>query len=459
MTFAFPPLKSTVPHIGWPAIPTPVASQLLAVLSQLEQSQWWSIEKIRAQQWQQLQQLVEHTYQTVPFYKAQLQKIGFNPGETITPEMWKQLPLLSRDRIREQNQELHSQSPPTAHGSIDSVRTSGSTGKPITVYRTEVNRFLWQAATLRDHYWHKRNLTGTLAAIRKFKGDFAPYPTGEKASDWGAPTNILHQTGPMVGIDILTPVTQQAEWLQRQNPEYLITFPSNAAALAEQCQKQGIRLPNLREVRLVGEVVDDTIRETCKAAWSVPITDMYSSQEVGYIALQCPEHEHYHLQSEIAYIEILNSQGDPCQLGEIGKVVVTPLHNFAMPLLRYDIGDYAEVGAPCSCGRGLPVVTKILGRVRNMLRLPNGQQHWPALGELRYAEVAPVTQHQLVQKSLDHIEARLVVERPVTDHEETQLKAIILERLKHPFTVSLTYPEKIERSKGGKFEEFLSEIF
>ena len=78
---------------------------------------------------------------------------------------------------------------------------------------------------------------------------------------------------------------------------------------------------------------------------------MYRTQETGYIALQCPDSENYRIQSECALVEILDAEGVPCQAGEIGRVVVTPLRNFATPFLRYDIGNYAEEGAPCPCCR------------------------------------------------------------------------------------------------------------
>ena len=97
---------------------------------------------------------------------------------------------------------------------------------------------------------------------------------------------------------------------------------------------------------------------------------MYSSQEVGYIALECPTGESYHVQAENVLVEVLDDQDRPCSPGDVGRVVVTALHNFATPLLRYDIGDYAEVGAPCPCGRGLPALRRIMGRQRNMALLP-----------------------------------------------------------------------------------------
>jgi phenylacetate-CoA ligase len=102
------------------------------------------------------------------------------------------------------------------------------------------------------------------------------------------------------------------------------------------------------------------------------MVDMYTCQEAGYLALQCPDHPHYHVQSENVLLEVVDDQGLPCAPGEVGRVLVTSLNNFATPLIRYEIGDYAEVGAACSCGRGLPVLKRIMGRYRNLLTLPDG---------------------------------------------------------------------------------------
>jgi phenylacetate-CoA ligase len=88
---------------------------------------------------------------------------------------------------------------------------------------------------------------------------------------------------------------------------------------------------------------------------------MYSANETGYLALQCPLSGHYHVQSETVLVEVLDEVGRACRPGETGAVVVTPLQNFAMPLLRYSLGDFAEVGSPCACGRHLPVLKEILG--------------------------------------------------------------------------------------------------
>ena len=116
-------------------------------------------------------------------------------------------------------------------------------------------------------------------------------------------------------------------------------------------------------------------------------------------------------------------RGEACAPGEVGRVVVTPLRNFAMPLLRYDISDYAELGELCPCGRGLPVLRRVVGRARHMLVAPDGQRYWPFFGATSFRRIAPLTQYQFVQTSCDAIEGRLVVERPLTQAEQEALRA------------------------------------
>ncbi len=180
------------------------------------------------------------------------------------------------------------------------------------------------------------------------------------------------------------------------------------------------------------------------------------------IALQCPEHPHYHVQSESLLVEILDDQGQPCRSGESGRVVVTDLHNFAMPLIRYDIDDYAVLGGPCSCGRGLPVIKSVLGRVRNMLTLPSGEKLWPsyhfifddALGK----SLPSFREAQLVQRTLDEIEVRVVATRPVTAQEEARARKALSEALSDAFAFRFVYVDEIPRPRSGKFQAVLSDL-
>jgi phenylacetate-CoA ligase len=290
-------------------------------------------------------------------------------------------------------------------------------------------------------------------------GQIYDYPHGLELPRWGDTATFPFETGPSAILSISASIAQQAEWLQRQAPDYLMTFPSNVRFLAGHCREHGLALPRLDHVTTFGEVLSRETREECRRAWDLSVIDVYSAQEVGIIALQCPAGDGYHVQAEKILVEVVDDRGEPCGTGETGRVLVTPLHNYAMPLFRYEIGDYAEVGGQCACGRGLPLLRRILGRERNALLVaPTGERYWPAFGSRKLAQLAPIVQHQFVQKSLDRIEARLVTERPLTRAEERSLRAYIVANLPYRFALDFAYFDEIPRSSSGKFEDFVCEV-
>jgi phenylacetate-CoA ligase len=229
-------------------------------------------------------------------------------------------------------------------------------------------------------------------------------------------------------------------------------------ALARHALDAGLPLPRLHQIRTVGEPVTPALREACDAAWGVPVADVYSCQEVGYLATQCPEGGGYHALAETVLLEVVRDDGSPAEPGETGRVLVTSLHNFATPLIRYALGDYATVGGPCACGRGLPLLERVDGRVRNMLRYPDGRRAWPSLRMSRFAEVADVRQVQVVQHALDGLELKVVPGGPLAPGAESALRAVVQEQLGHPFRVEVTRHEHIPRGAGGKFEDFQSRL-
>jgi phenylacetate-CoA ligase len=142
---------------------------------------------------------------------------------------------------------------------------------------------------------------------------------------------------------------------------------------------------------------------------------------------------------------------------------VTTLHNFATPLLRYELGDYAEVGGACPCGRGLPVLTRVFGRQRNMLTLPDGGQRWPTFGDstefvAALSTLPSIEQFQVIQRSTEKLEVRLVCARPLDEVEEELVCDYLDGALGARFETTFSYYDEIPRSPGGKFEDFRSEI-
>jgi phenylacetate-CoA ligase len=435
--------RSNVPGVEWPAIPAPVGASLLALQYQLEQTQWWRAEEIEAFQRLQLAELSRHAALTVPFYAGRL------PAEPVDGDGWRSLPRVTRRDIQEAGDRLVSASPPPDHGRLITFQSSGSTGEPIRTRGTELTHFYNGALVLRESLWHRRDLGAKLASIRS-KVEAAALP------DWGAEFAAAYRTGPLALLNISTDVAAQLDWLLAEDPAYLLTHPSNALALLRLSLERGTRPRSLRELRTFGETLPAELRGLAREAWGVPVTDAYSSEELGTIALQCPEHEHYHVQAENLLVEVLDDRGNPCAPGQVGRVVATTLHNFAMPLIRYEIGDYAEVGEACRCGRGLPVLRRVLGRARNMLRLPDGGSHWPSFPSAEWLAVAPIRQIQLVQYSLEEVEVRYALTRELGAEEGARLAAVFQRCLGYPFRIRLTRVERIECNPGMKHEDFVS---
>jgi phenylacetate-CoA ligase len=274
---------------------------------------------------------------------------------------------------------------------------------------------------------------------------------------WGPASSAVGAKGKLAMIPLATDVSRQAQWLVRHDPAYLLSYPSNLLALTDEFQARGLSLPQLRQIRTMGETLTPQVAGQLHAFWQVPVVDLYSSEEAGLMALQCPSGAGlYHVQSESVKLEVLDEAGRPCAPGEVGRVVVTSLHNFAMPLLRYDTGDYAEAGPPCPCGRGLPTLARVLGRRRNMLVLPNGERQWPLSGCYEYRDVAPIRRTQMVQLDTEHIEMRIVADRAVTPDEERRLTDVIHRWIGYPFQVQFTYLDAFPSKANGKFEDFIS---
>ncbi len=443
-------IENALPGAVWPVVPTPDAAALLAMHYQFEHTQWLTADALASLQLSQLTSILAHAYATVPHYRERWAGL-YDPSLPLTWKTFSTLPLLARTDLQARFEAMKSTRIPAQHGPVGEARTSGSTGTPVRVLNTALCGLFWRAFTLRDHAWHRRDLHGKLAAIRQG----VPRNEGE---GWGSATQGTVRTGRAVTLPVSTEIGEQLRWLQAQDPDYLLSHPTNLGVLAQLSLKQGVRLPRLREVRTSGEVLSMEVRELCRAAWNVPVADMYSCNELGYIALQCPETDCYHVMAEGVVVEVLDEAGQPCAPEAVGRIVVTALNNFATPLVRYEIGDYAEVGAPCSCGRGLPALSRIIGRARNMLLMADGGQFWPAFGLRGLTETLRIRQHQIVQKTFDLIEARLVVEVPLDESQEYQLRTRLLSRAPPGFRMEIVYCDAIQRSAGGKFEDFICEV-
>lgn len=434
--------------IAWPRLQPQTEAQALALQFQLDESQWWSPERLLSQQLRQVQQVVRHAAATVPFYAERLKPIAAKPQLSL--DAFRTIPRMTRGDIQDAGADLNSRRVPAAHGKPGPVRSSGSTGRPIEVQATALMQVFQQAFTMRGHRWHRRDLSAKNVDIR------TAYPAGQapRQARW-AP---LVRTGPSVRLDIARPINALFDDLIREDPDYLQTHPYTLQGLIERSREIGVRPRRLREVRTFGEALPPGLREFLSTQWGVALTDQYSAMEIGPIAIQCPESPALHVQAESVLVEVVGEDDRPCEPGATGRVVLTALHNFATPLIRYEIGDYASFGPPCACGRGLPVLGRIAGRQRNLLVYPNGERVFPEVRRGGLVDVAPMRQFQLVQPTVERLVFRVVPGRPWTGAEEQALRAFLHKKFGHPFAIEIEYLDDIPRQANGKFDEFISHV-
>lgn len=422
-----------------------------ALVHRLEAAQWRSPQEIVARQHEALVRIVGHAAAQSPFCGRHLRAAGLAPQDLATPEGLRALPPIRRRDLQGSPDDVFCAAVPEACGPIADAASSGSTGEPVRLRRTALDQLLFRAMTVRFHLWHGLGTGLSFCQSRAGIDEIA------RMAKWGGTAGMFWPTGAMLAMPNQISIAEQARLIEGFAPDILLIYPSNIVALARHYEASGAAPFPVRQIRTTSETLPDHDRALIHRTWGSAPIDVYSSTEVGYIAMQCPASGLYHVMAETLIVEVIDEAGRPCREGEVGRIVLTDLNNHATPLIRYAIGDHAEVGPPCPCGRGLPTLRRILGRERNLVTMPDGSRHWPLTGRSRYRDVAPVLQHQMIQRERGRIEVRLVLERPLEGEEEATLRTIMQQALGHAFALDFqVYEDRLPMAPNGKFEEFVN---
>jgi phenylacetate-CoA ligase len=444
-------VATSAPGLLWPGVPPAAGAAMLAMQWQLERSERLPAAQLEALQLRQLRVLVAHAVANVPYYGAHLRIAGVDSPQALDRAAFGRWPILQTRALQAHAGLLQSRSVPADHGAVVERFTSGSSGTPKRILDTQAASFYKDVLLVRDHLWHGRDFSAKFAGIHFFA------QTGAHAG-WNPAIEAAFRTGAGASASVATDVAAQLEWLLAERPAYLLTSPSNLAALVKRSAALGRRPQGLREALTYTEPLGAGLREAVREQWEVPLTDLYSCTEAGALALQCPGSTSYHVQSENVLLEVLREDGTPCAPGEAGRVVITTLHNFAMPLIRYELGDYAVAGGACSCGRSLPVLHSIVGRARNMARDPAGRVFQPGFDAALDESRLPVEQFQFVQQTASLVEMSYVLDRDLTSAEQRRFVEAVHRTLPYPFEMRFRRVATIERGPGGKFEGFVSHV-
>jgi phenylacetate-CoA ligase len=420
-------------------------------LKALEETQYLSPARMQAYQRRLLSRLLDHARRETAFYAERLAPLRRADG-SIDWDRWQEVPILTRAEAQENFAALCARSLPPIAGGTTEDTSSGSTGRPLRHLTAHIQDLASACASERFFNWHRIDPGALTVRIRAVKHPDAAYPKGRRVVGWRAG----HEDSEAIDLSIATPVDRQIAWLERVGPRYLASYPSNLREIAREAARSGKAL-RFDAVMTFGEMVSDDMRVVIEDYFGLPPLDRYGSSEVGQISATCPHSLKHHVTSELVLLEILDDHGNPAKPGTIGRIIVTPLYNLAMPLIRYELGDHGILSPdPCGCGRTLPVLERILGRTRNFFRFVDGTSTWPVLLSRDFQAFVPNRQFQVVQLTHTHIEFRYV---PVADGQANDLPGLTtyLRCKLHPsVSVTLAPASAIPRSQGGKYEDCMS---
>lgn len=447
------PVPGKIEAIVWPPMNGKMASGMTILCDQLDQSQWWSQEKIQHIQERQLGKLCHLAKTATVYYKTPLKDLPIHPIKGVRLEDFMKLPLLKRADLQDRKIDLICDDISMELGPTGETTTSGSTGAPVTVRISDNVGQLTKALQRRWFDWAGLDGNKILADLTS-----SNIKKGEGPENSRKHWHISFPGGDYHSFNLSFPFSQQMEWLQKIRPHYLTTYPSAAQALFEHAQKNNIDLSFLKTLMLYGEVLPDSLRELAKKVSNAKIYNKYSCRELGCMALECPETGLLHIQSDNVLLEILNKDGSQTKEGHVGKVVVTSLINSSMPLIRYDIGDFAQVGPACSCGRGQATIKNILGRERHFIRLRNGDRVRPITDLLDMKTFSLMRQFQYIQTDYEDMTFKYISDNPLNDKNHAAIKKSIDRMLPISFNIKFERVKEIPRNAGGKFDDIICEI-
>lgn len=430
-----------------PPIPflTGDAAVLHSIISEVDRVAHLSPEEIQKRQAHYLAPLIHHFSKVSPSFKKRLGKVSLK--DNLIDRLGKVKPI-DKFGLQEWQRAEPNVAIPQHHLPENWATTSGSTGTPLKVRGTAITRAIAMAQIPWTHLASGTDFSWRMASVKPTNT-----VTGESDS-WDGASSLLFNVGPLLSLSSSTDIFKQLDSLERFKPDILIVFPS---VLREYlCMwKSGIRPPlKLKVIRTMGETLRDDVRELAKETTGAQVLDTYSSSEVGRIATQISPNGAYRVNTYSLIVEVLNELNERCEPGELGRVVITDLTNYATPLIRYDIGDWA-IPEDSHHHR----LREIRGRSRNIIRLPDGRKVWPLVGYREFSEVVPVRQFRIEQVAPDCLRAQFYVfELPDQEARERVLK-IIRESLGYDFAIEADFQmSPIAKGPNQKLEDFISLI-
>ena len=417
---------------------------LLALHRWMKETPSWDAERMNQWTLDRLRALTVTAFEKVPYYRALFARIGFDPKSLGDFEHWRQVPILDKDTVRSNYDALRADDA-KALGAVP-CQTSGSTG---TAMRFLLDRQVNMASFA--IFWRAWSECPDWR-IGKRQASLSGYAKGKWDYQWK--TRVLALSSFHLGKENCRFFL---DLIRRYRPAFLRGYPSSLYIFARLLEEAGLSL-GFSVMFSGAESLLPFQRETIERVFGCRLVDHYSHWERCGSICQC-EQGRYHALSDYGFHEIVNSDGVPTKPGEVGRLVLTSLHNHAMPLFRYDTRDLAAWSeeTTCPCGSRFPIVQRIVGRIEDVVLTPEGNLVGRLDAAFKYSPHIRLA--QIVQETVDRIEVYLV--RDVGYNEEGDEVPLLRElraRLGQTIKIDLHSVEDIPRTPMGKLRFVVSRV-
>lgn len=391
-------------YLGLPVIERIQRMPVGRHLPELERSQWWPPEQLRAQQESELRRLVQHAYASVPIYRRLWDQARVHPDAIKSLDDLPRLPLMNKRLLRAAYPD-QALALGVDRRLLVQYASSGSTGQPFQFVMSRAEKGHRWAAMLRCWAW-----AGAYQGVRQVY-----IKDGHALGSFSH--GLMHQVEQvatrMIGLSAYDVhdehVDEVIAELHRYQPRVINTYPATGYRLALEMEKRGARLP-LHAVITSGEVLFPFQREAMEHWFDCPVHDFYGGEGMD-VAFQCGQSRYHHVNVETTILEVTDDAGRPLPPGQQGQIVLTNLINYSMPFVRYAIGDVGALAVPeaqCPCGRGLPLLDHVTGRSSDQLRLPGGRQLLMWYFTDVFRQTPGIDSFQMRQEAPDRIRIRIV---------------------------------------------------
>lgn len=414
-------------------------------LKYLEKSQYRSLDEVRSDQWKRLKMLLTHAEQNCPYYRQRMAQAGISSDSVTTWDDFAQVPILTKDDIRENRDRIIAQNIP--ENKLVPRKTSGSTGVSLSFYVDEDSMQWKRACTVRHDRWAGWELGDRVGAVWGNPGSYQNWRMWLR-------NLLLSRHIPLDTLKMDDSAMQEFyKKLRRKKPAILFGHAHSLYLFACFMQQNGLSGVRPKGIISTAMVLHDFERDTIERVFDCKVTNRYGCEEVSLIACECEGHAGLHINMDTLVVECLRDER-PARPGETGALVVTDLTNYGMPFIRYQVGDTARMAdQSCTCGRSYPLIESLEGRIADYVRTPEGDYiSGISLTENFAMVLDEVKQMQIVQDELDHLVFKVVqgsegVEQGLQEDIARLVKKRFGETMRH----DIEYVESIQSEASGKY--------